>query len=66
MPDVLFYERYSLSPDTVALLKTQGHILQERENVIVGDGETVAIDPATGLRLGASDLRKPDSRTVGY
>ncbi len=66
MPDVMFYEHYSISPDTVALLKAQGHALQERENVIVGDGETVAIDPATGLRLGTSDLRKPDSRTVGY
>ena len=30
------------------------------------DAETVAIDPATGHRLGASDLRKPDSLSVGY
>ncbi len=66
MPDVLAYERNSISPDTVALLKAQGHQLDERDNVIVSDAETVAIDPKTGLRQGASDIRKPDSQTVGY
>lgn len=66
MPDVLAYERNSFSPDSTALLKAWGHHLQERENLIVGDAETVAIDPATGRRLGASDLRKPDSLSVGY
>jgi gamma-glutamyltranspeptidase/glutathione hydrolase len=66
MPDVLAYERNSFSPDSVALLKARGHILQERDNVIVSDAETVAIDPETRRRLGASDLRKPDSLTVGY
>jgi gamma-glutamyltranspeptidase/glutathione hydrolase len=66
MPDVLAYERNSFSPDSVALLKARGHILQERDNVIVSDAETVAIDPETKRRLGASDLRKPDSLAVGY
>jgi gamma-glutamyltranspeptidase/glutathione hydrolase len=66
MPDVLTYERHSFSPDSAALLKAWGHHLQNRENLIVGDAETVAIDPATGRRLGASDLRKPDSLSVGY
>ena len=66
MPDVLAYERNSFSPDSTALLKAWGHHLQNRENLIVGDAETVAIDPATGRRLGASDLRKPDSLSVGY
>ena len=66
MPDVLAYERNSFSPDSVALLKARGHILQERDNVIVSDAETVAIDPETKRRLGAADLRKPDSLAVGY
>jgi gamma-glutamyltranspeptidase/glutathione hydrolase len=66
MPDMLAYERNSFSPDSVALLKARGHLLQERDNVIVSDAETVAIDPASGKRLGASDLRKPDSQAVGY
>jgi gamma-glutamyltranspeptidase/glutathione hydrolase len=66
MPDSLAYERNSVSPDTVALLKAMGHKLDERDNLIVSDAETVAIDPKTGLRQGASDIRKPDSQTIGY
>lgn len=66
LPDVLAYERNGLSPDTVALLKAQGHTLEERDHVIVSDAETVTINPATGTRLGASDPRKPDSQSVGY
>jgi gamma-glutamyltranspeptidase/glutathione hydrolase len=66
MPDVLAYERNSISPDTIALLKARGHPLEERDNVIVSDAETVAIDAKTGLRQGASDIRKPDSQTLGY
>ncbi len=66
LPDVLAYERNSVSPDTAALLKARGHRLEERENLIISDAETVAIDPKTGRRLGASDLRKPDSGSAGY
>ena len=66
MPDVMFYERNSISPDTAALLKARGQKIEERENVIISDAETVAINPKTGLREGASDIRKPDSKTVGY
>lgn len=66
MPDVMAYERNSISPDTAALLKARGHKIEERDNVIISDAETVAINPKTGLREGASDIRKPDSKTVGY
>jgi gamma-glutamyltranspeptidase/glutathione hydrolase len=66
LPDVLAHERNSFSPDTVALLKARGHTLDERENVIVSDAETVSIDPKTNFRQGASDIRKPDSHSVGY
>ncbi|HEU5078554.1 MAG TPA: gamma-glutamyltransferase [Opitutaceae bacterium] len=65
-PDVLSYEPFAMSPDTLAILVAEGHRLQERENAIISDGETVGIDPQTHLRLGASDLRKPDSKSVGY
>jgi gamma-glutamyltranspeptidase/glutathione hydrolase len=65
-PDELTYDRFSLSPDTTALLAAMGHILKERPNVITGDGETIMIDPKTKLRLGAADPRKPDSKSVGY
>jgi gamma-glutamyltranspeptidase/glutathione hydrolase len=69
LPDVLSYERYGMSPDTAALLTAMGHTLAERrsyEGAYQGDGETIMIDPESGLRLGAADPRKPDSAAVGY
>ncbi|HYC71878.1 MAG TPA: gamma-glutamyltransferase [Opitutaceae bacterium] len=69
MPDVLTYERFGLSADTAALLRSRGHDLLERksyEGGYQGDAETVAVEPATGMRLGAADPRKPDSAAVGH
>lgn len=65
-PSDISYERFGMSPDTTALLVAMGHKLTERPNVISGDGETIAIDPKTKLRLGAADPRKPDSKAIGY
>jgi gamma-glutamyltranspeptidase/glutathione hydrolase len=65
-PDELGFDHFSFSPDTTALLAAMGHVLKERPNIIVGDGETIQVDPKTKLLLGASDLRKPDSKSVGY
>lgn len=69
MPDVLTYERFGLSPDTATLLRAMGHTLSERdsyEGAYQGDAETVAIDPQTGLRLGAADPRRPDALAAGH
>jgi gamma-glutamyltranspeptidase/glutathione hydrolase len=69
LPDVVTFERFGLSPDTAALLRAKGHTLPERksyEGAYQGDGETIAIDPATGLRHGAADPRKGDSTALGY
>lgn len=69
MPDILSFERYGMSEDTLALLKAKGHHFKERqsyEGSYQGDGETIGIDPKTGLILGAADPRKPDARAVGY
>ena len=69
MPDVLSYERLGLSVDTLNLLKAKGHQLVQRdsyEGTSQGDGESIMIDPKTGLRLGAADPRKHDSRAVGH
>jgi len=65
-PNTISYDRFGISPDTAALLTAMGHTLTERPNVIGGDAESIAIDPITKLRLGASDPRKPDARAVGY
>lgn len=69
MPDSLSYERNGLSTDTANILKSLGHSSKERasyEGAYQGDGETIMVDPETHLRLGASDLRRGDSKAVGY
>ena len=69
MPDVMSYERYGISADTVAALKAMGHELKMRESdegSYQGGAETIMVDPKTNLRLGAADPRKPDSKAVGY
>lgn len=69
MPDVLTHERFGMSRDTLVALEELGHRVRERssyEGAYQGDGETIALDPATGLRLGAADPRKPDSAAIGY
>jgi gamma-glutamyltranspeptidase/glutathione hydrolase len=69
MPDSLSYERNGLSTDTANILKSLGHSFKERasyEGAYQGDGETIMVDPETHLRLGASDLRRGDSKAVGY
>jgi gamma-glutamyltranspeptidase/glutathione hydrolase len=69
MPDELTFERNGLSADTLALLQAKGHTVKERvsyEGGYQGDAETILIDPATKLRHGAADPRKPDSRALGH
>lgn len=69
MPDVITYERFGLSRDTTLALEDQGHVLRERasyEGSYQGDGETIALDPKTGMRYGAADPRKADAKAVGY
>ena len=68
-PDVITYERFGMSADVIAALKAKGHTLKERasyEGAYQGDGETIAVDPKTGLRSGAADPRKADSKAIGY
>jgi gamma-glutamyltranspeptidase/glutathione hydrolase len=68
-PDVITFERYAASADVLAALKAKGHVIKERvsyEGAYQGDGESIAIDPKTGLRYGAADPRKADSKAVGY
>ncbi len=69
MPDELTYERYGMSTDTAALLTGRGHELKERvsyEGRYQGDAGTIWIDPRTGVRHGAADPRKPDTRAMGH
>jgi gamma-glutamyltranspeptidase/glutathione hydrolase len=69
MPDVISFEHQGLSADTAVALKAKGQNIKERasyEGGYQGDGESIAIDPKTGLRYGAADPRKADSKAIGY
>lgn len=70
MPDVLYLEKW-FSPDTVRMLQQTGyHVeigLHDDADVSPywGDAECIAVDPKTGERLGASDIRA-GGKAVGY
>jgi gamma-glutamyltranspeptidase/glutathione hydrolase len=70
LPDVLNVERW-FSPDTVLALQKMGYHVQFglRDGTNISpywsDAECIAIDPKTGERLGASDVRN-NGKAVGY
>ena len=70
LPDELDVER-SFSADTVAMLRKMGHHVEygipegPHRGPYWSDAESIAIDPKTGERLGASDGRN-NGRAVGY
>ena len=77
MPDVVNYDPYGLGRDTMDLLRAMGHQFEQRNffgaqrfaSVIErypNDTMTIMVDPATKLRLGAADSRKPDALAAGY
>src|SRR5438067_1993687 len=72
LPDELDAEPYALSADTERILKARGHQLFVRPNAgwttgagYMGDAQGIMIEPKTGARLGASDLRH-DGVSLGY
>ena len=54
-PPRLYHEPFGLSPDSAALLSGMGHQLQQRSPMC--NAQIIVVDPATGLRQGASDPR---------
>ncbi|HXE91789.1 MAG TPA: gamma-glutamyltransferase [Terriglobales bacterium] len=69
LPDAIYMEKSGFSPDTRRLLEERGHKFMEKDPVYASgywsDGECIAIDLATGERLGASDMRN-NGKAVGY
>lgn len=63
MPDALTIEAVGFSSDTLKILESRGHKIEPVE--AWSDGECIAVDLATGERLGASDPRNP-GKAVGY
>jgi hypothetical protein len=75
MPDVIRVEPFLTSRDTVRLLEAKGHSLAlqrlyanspEASARSWGDAASVLIEPTTGRRLGAPDLRSPDAGAAGH
>lgn len=72
-PDVVNYEPFLTSADTMTLLKAKGHTLAARKLYpndpdskarSWGDAETIAIE--NGVLKGANDQRNPESAAVGW
>ena len=64
LPDLIFHERYGLSPDTAALLDARGHRLAERARQ--GAAHAIVLDAESDVLAGGADRRRADARAVGY
>ena len=62
-PDAILLERRGFPADVTNALEAMGHRLETIDDM--GDVHAIVIDPATALRLGASDPRQ-DGLTLGY
>ncbi len=63
LPDVLYYERDGLPPETLAALAERGH--HPKEQAPWGAVELIAIGP-DDILLGVNDPRRPAGAAVGY
>jgi gamma-glutamyltranspeptidase / glutathione hydrolase len=64
LPDRVELEQQGFSPDTLRLLRGEGDRVTPPD--VDSDAECIAVDPATGERLGASDARNESGKAVGY
>jgi gamma-glutamyltranspeptidase/glutathione hydrolase len=65
LPDKTVVERKRFSPDTLKLLKAEGHIIDDK-NSYWGDAECIMVDPKTGERLGGHDERSGYGKASGF
>jgi len=67
LPDRLDIERNGASPETLARLRSMGHVVRvSSSSRSQGRAMGIYVDPKTGVRLGASDPRDADGAAVGY
>ena len=64
LPDRISVEADGLPAATVTALEAMGHTV--RMGGQQGTAHSIAIEPGTGMRLGAADPRSPDGGAVGY
>ncbi len=55
LPDIVRYERFSLEPASIAMLRGLGHKMEEQGKW--SNANAIAIDPKTGVRTAAADPR---------
>jgi gamma-glutamyltranspeptidase / glutathione hydrolase len=63
LPDTVYLEK-GFSPDTIKLLQGMGHKIEVED--YWSDGECIAVNPKTGERLGATDVRNVSGNAIGY
>ncbi len=64
LPDMIFYEKNLLSPDTKNILEKMGHRLRSVDNL--GSLMGIMYDPEFKVYFGASDSSSPDGGATGY
>ena len=64
LPDRITYERYGLSPDTIALLERRGHTLDQRGRQ--GVAQAILYQVEDDVLAGAADRRWVGSSAAGY
>ena len=64
LPDRIRHERHGLSPDTIALLESQGHRLQTVDSQ--GAAQVIRYDVTADVLEGAPDRRRAGSTALGY
>src|SRR6185312_3983560 len=67
LPDRIQYERYGLSPDTIAALQKRGHTLQMIPGASSSQGvaQVIIYDGRDDVLEGGTDRRAPDGAAVG-
>lgn len=63
-PDVIQYEPYAFSQDTIDKLKAMGYHFKAYGPW--GAAEAIVVDPATGMLTGGTDQRHPAGAAMGY
>ncbi|HEV3058209.1 MAG TPA: gamma-glutamyltransferase, partial [Vicinamibacterales bacterium] len=63
LPDVINYEKFGFSPDTIKELQRRGHTLREGGNQ--GVAQVIIYDPKADMLEGGNDRRAADGAAVG-
>ena len=64
LPDIIVYEKYSLTDDTRAILSEMGHRMRQIRSQ--GAAMGILYDASKGVLSGHADSRSPDGGVAGY